>query len=213
MARRTKEEAQQTRAALLDAAEILFQEKGVSRTSLAAIARHAGLTRGALYWHFRNKDDLFTAMMDRVAQPFSAELEELIDRHNDPLPAWLNHVQGGLRKITRDPQTQRVMQIAMQKIEHVPGMELWRDHHARLRRVNVAGDTRIFERSAAARGLTLNALPAELAQGAHGLLVGLIYNWLLARDFDLESVGMTCIHTYLAGMGFSIPDRDPPKAQ
>ncbi|WP_310673256.1 TetR family transcriptional regulator, partial [Burkholderia multivorans] len=53
----------------LDAAEHVFFEKGVSHTSLADIAQHAGVTRGAIYWHFANKSDLFDAMFDRVLLP------------------------------------------------------------------------------------------------------------------------------------------------
>ena len=49
MVRKTKEEAQETRSAILDAAELVFKENGVSRTSLAEIATAAGVTRGAVY--------------------------------------------------------------------------------------------------------------------------------------------------------------------
>jgi len=48
MVRRTKEEAEQTRDQILDAAEILFFERGVAHTSLEQIARAAGVTRGAV---------------------------------------------------------------------------------------------------------------------------------------------------------------------
>ena len=67
MARRTKEDAQATRTALLDAAERVFQQRGVSRTSLNEIAQAAGVTRGALYWHFKDKAALFNAMMEHAA--------------------------------------------------------------------------------------------------------------------------------------------------
>ena len=55
MARRTKEEALATRHALLDAAERVFGRRGVARTSLVEIAEEAGVTRGAVYWHFKDK--------------------------------------------------------------------------------------------------------------------------------------------------------------
>ncbi len=79
MARRTKAEAAATREALLDAAEEVFLDKGVARTSLEQIARHAGLTRGAVYWHFKNKADLFQAMLQRVRMPFQELVEEIGD--------------------------------------------------------------------------------------------------------------------------------------
>lgn len=67
--RRTKEEAERTRCELLAAAERLFLEQGVAHTSLEQIARAAGVTRGALYWHFANKADLFHAMLEQVRLP------------------------------------------------------------------------------------------------------------------------------------------------
>jgi TetR/AcrR family acrAB operon transcriptional repressor len=86
MVRRTKEEAQETRNRILDTAEQVFVKKGVSNTSLAQLAEAAGVTRGAIYWHFRNKADLFDAMMSRVVLP----MEEMAARAGDtwkiPLP-------------------------------------------------------------------------------------------------------------------------------
>ncbi|MCC7151144.1 MAG: TetR family transcriptional regulator, partial [Rubrivivax sp.] len=75
MARRTKQAAQVTRESLLDAAERVFQQRGVSRTALSDIAQAAGVTRGALYWHFKDKAALVNAMMDRVTLPLGAQSE------------------------------------------------------------------------------------------------------------------------------------------
>jgi len=62
MARKTKLEALETRERLLDAGEVVFRQRGVTRTSLAEIAAAAGVTRGAVYWHFKDKAALFHAM-------------------------------------------------------------------------------------------------------------------------------------------------------
>ncbi|OKN92428.1 hypothetical protein AM473_004620 [Pseudomonas aeruginosa] len=69
--RRTKEDSEKTRTAILLAAEELFLEKGVSHTSLEQIARAAGVTRGAVYWHFQNKAHLFNEMLNQVRLPRS----------------------------------------------------------------------------------------------------------------------------------------------
>lgn len=55
MARKTKEDTQATREGILDAAEACFHEHGVARTTLEMIGARAGYTRGAVYWHFKNK--------------------------------------------------------------------------------------------------------------------------------------------------------------
>lgn len=63
MVRRTKENAEQTRNAILDSALDLFYEKGFTRTTFDEIAKRIELTKGAVYWHFRNKADLLTALI------------------------------------------------------------------------------------------------------------------------------------------------------
>ena len=83
MARKTKQEAQATRGHILDAAELVFEEHGVSGATLHDIAQAAGLTRGAIYWHFKGKADLFSAMMDRVRLP----LEQSLQRRDGAAPA------------------------------------------------------------------------------------------------------------------------------
>jgi TetR/AcrR family acrAB operon transcriptional repressor len=55
MARATKEEALETRNRIIDAAEEVMFARGVAQTSLADVADAAGVTRGAIYWHFKNK--------------------------------------------------------------------------------------------------------------------------------------------------------------
>lgn len=66
MARKTKQQARETRQLILDVALRLFSQQGVSSTSLATIAKAAGVTRGAIYWHFKNKSDLFNEIWELV---------------------------------------------------------------------------------------------------------------------------------------------------
>lgn len=63
MARRTKEDAEQTRKEILITALDVFCEKGYSRTTFDEIAKRINLTKGAVYWHFRNKPDIIAALI------------------------------------------------------------------------------------------------------------------------------------------------------
>lgn len=72
MARRTKEESLETRERLLDAALAVFHARGASTPSLSDIAELAGVTRGAVYVHFENKADLFSALCERSLLPMDA---------------------------------------------------------------------------------------------------------------------------------------------
>ena len=58
-----------TRAALLEAARALVREKGYARTTLEEVAARAGMTTGAIYGNFRNRDELFTALGDAYWPP------------------------------------------------------------------------------------------------------------------------------------------------
>src|SRR6185369_2538674 len=118
MARRTKMEAAATRVALLDAAERVFRERGVARTSLAEIAAAAGVTRGAVYWHFRDKADLFEALCERVQLPMEAMLASAGEiRQKDPLGALRALAVNGLVRLATNAQTQAVFDVIFHKCE------------------------------------------------------------------------------------------------
>nr|WP_319494570.1 TetR family transcriptional regulator [uncultured Desulfobacter sp.] len=63
MARKTKKEAQKTRQQILDAALKICSEKGYSKTTFVDVANEIGLTKGAVYWHFKTKPELLAAMI------------------------------------------------------------------------------------------------------------------------------------------------------
>ena len=77
MARKTKEEAAKTRRNILDAAFTVFSDKGFVRATLRDIARAAGVTRGAIYWHFKDKIDLFLALSEEIAASAAVRPEDI----------------------------------------------------------------------------------------------------------------------------------------
>jgi len=74
--RKTKAEAQKTREQLLQSALDTFFLHGVAKTPLQAIARNAGVTRGALYWHFKNKEELFEELFRQTFENFSTTFSD-----------------------------------------------------------------------------------------------------------------------------------------
>src|SRR3569832_1743094 len=111
MARRTKQDALATRDSILDAAELQFEQQGVSRTTLQHIAAEAGVTRGAIYWHFHDKSDLFNAMMEKTVMPLEAVAQNADgSAANDPVGdvrSWLLTVQ---QQTTNNQKTHRVFE-------------------------------------------------------------------------------------------------------
>ena len=203
MVRRSKEDALATRHALLDAAEHVFLAQGVAGTSLNDIAQAAGTTRGAIYWHFKDKADLFNAMMDRVAMPMQCAMS-LVDAQplEDPLPGLKKAMRGALRQTVHDPQTQRVFEVATHMVEYVDSLCAVRERHLEVRDQWTGRFRDVLLRSARVRGVKLSVPAAVAAQGLHALLDGLMQNWLLAPGaFDLEGCAVKAMDAYLRGIG------------
>ncbi|MGE4239250.1 TetR family transcriptional regulator [Ramlibacter sp.] len=205
MVRRTKEEALATRNGLLDAAERVFLDKGVAGTSLNDIAQAAGTTRGAIYWHFRDKADLFNAMMDRVVMPLECAMSGIDSRSgDDPLPALKSALREAFRKTVHDPQTRRVFEVATHKVEYVDSLCAVRARHLRVRHEWGARLAKVLRASASVRGLRLSVPLTVAVQGLQSLIDGLIQNWLLDPGaFDLEVNGGKAVDCYLRGLGLA----------
>ena len=125
--RRTKAEAQQTRETLIQAAIAVFHERGVTHATLDEIARAAGMTRGAVYWHFRDKLDIFSALEERIGLP-NAELGAALrsrletDRGLDPLAELASTIADGLRLLESDDERRKILSILWLRCEYVNGM-------------------------------------------------------------------------------------------
>lgn len=202
MVRRTKEEAEGTRNLLLDAAEQVFNEKGVAHTSLADIASAAGLTRGAIYWHFESKADLFHAMLERVTLPMDAMLDQLsVQQMSTPFTFLHNAAASVLKRVATDEHTRRVFEIISHQCELAGDMAI-----ARTRQLENRADclTKIEQamRAAMAQGDLPSSMNARTAAfGLHSLIDGLISNWVLNPDsFALGDESEFLIGIYLTGL-------------
>lgn len=202
MVRRTKEEAQATRSHILDSAERVFERRGVSRTSLHEVAVAAGVTRGAIYWHFKDKADLLDAMLLRVTLPMEETLQRSTDEAaHEPLQHLRASMTSALTMAATDLQVRRVFEIAMHKIEYVDELIAVRDRHLAARRRCLDAIEREL-RLAMRRGQLARRVPARAAAvGLHALVDGLLRNWMLDPSaFDLVKTGRRAMDTYLAGL-------------
>ena len=203
MVRRTKEDAEETRHQLLEAAQRVFAEKGVSRTSLQDIAQAAGVTRGAIYWHFKNKAELFNAMMDSAVLPMEQALQQIgHDEGQDPLVELERAMLQTMRSIESNARTRAIFEVVTLKVEYVDELLAVKQRHVKCYLDGTQQMQRSLEDAAARRAVTL-AVPATVAaHGLHALMVGLIHTWMLEPSaFKLEAVAQTAIRTYLAGLG------------
>lgn len=191
MVRRTKEQAQETRRRILAAATAVFDTRSWKDVTLEDVASAAGVTRGAVYWHFTGKDSLFRAVCN--ASPLPAEL---IDASivewcgKDPL--------GHLREVT----------LAM--LVDVAVLDGAGDHFAtpssREELVDPGGSLLLRHRTSVdrSRAALRKVLQAAVEQGQlppqtdtelgarlyHGIVAGLLSDWMLSPgSFDLAQEG------------------------
>ncbi|SFM36193.1 TetR family transcriptional regulator [Marinobacter zhejiangensis] len=200
MARRTKEDAQKTREQLLDAAEVVFHHKGVSETSLNDIAAEAGLTRGAVYWHFKNKHDVFVAMLERLDLPLES-LHKALESpdEEDPLGKMREFLLYLVREIANDPKRQRVFEIVFLKCEMTEENEPLIERH-RKGFLDSSGRMRRVLDNAVRRGQLPESLDIDRSiLHLHVQLTGLIYLWLLLpEEFDFEGEAERVIDAYFS---------------
>ena len=83
--RKTKEEAEKTRDNILKSALKVFLKNGYSKTSLAGIAENAGYTRGAVYWHFKDKSEILEKIISKFHERFFSEQNNILESSLDPL--------------------------------------------------------------------------------------------------------------------------------
>ncbi|UYG00919.1 MULTISPECIES: TetR family transcriptional regulator [unclassified Halomonas] len=194
MARKTKAEAAATREALLNAAEEVFFEKGVARTSLEQVARHAGVTRGAVYWHFKNKGDLFMALIERVRMPFQSLVEEVQNVDPDILPLDAVHraCLAGMHRLEQ-PHYQRTLSILLHRCEFfsdINPLEMQNEINEECFDEMLCLFEMAHEQHQLREGLT----PQVSTQLLQATLGGLFHDWLRAPDrYSLSERGAEVI--------------------
>lgn len=111
--RRRARHTADTRAALVAAARQLFGRRGYADTGTEEIVALAGVTRGALYHHFRDKADLFTAVMTEVASKLAAELTEEVLARSE-VSGSFDQLRGGFQAFldaALDPEFQQIVLV------------------------------------------------------------------------------------------------------
>jgi AcrR family transcriptional regulator len=189
--RRTKAEAEETRQNILSAAEQVFFEKGVSNATMEEVATAAGVTRGAIYWHFANKTDLFLELYNTVKIPQEDMVARDIetDQSEDILGDIERVASEWLDVMSIDEQRQRVFAILLRcdyAGDLAPVLERQQevdDYHTKI--LNTA-----FERALNRGQMDARWTPQAATNLLRWTMQGLCSEWLLfGRRFDLPVEG------------------------
>jgi AcrR family transcriptional regulator len=106
-----------SRERLLQAATELFAERGVAATGVETICRRAGVVKSALYWHFRNKQRLVAAVVERAGDRWVEEIRSSVAEAGDPTER-LDRFVAGLRSLAeKHPELLRLLLAAILESE------------------------------------------------------------------------------------------------
>jgi TetR/AcrR family acrAB operon transcriptional repressor len=184
MVRKTKEDAELTRQGIIDAARAVFLARGVTRSTLEHIATEADVTRGAVYWHFKNKTEIFHAIRDQVFLPLMDRMDDslAIESKDDPLTQIENTLCETINELSTNLQMQQTYEIMMIKCEYV-------DEFATVLQQIINNCSNItekiqlaYERAKAQNLLSGTHSPRALALDTHLFFSGLLHMWV--KDFD-----------------------------
>lgn len=187
--RKTKHEADKTRSALLTAAEVLFLERGVAHTSLEQIAKQAGVTRGAVYWHFKNKADLFHAMLNQVRLPTEIIAQRIQQCDpQDPVAGLRNLCLETLASLLVDERKKRIFTIFLRRCEFTAELKEAELQHEAFIKEFILMCTQLFSQQATLKRLRPGVTPHMAAVAFHVLFTGILSDWLRdAEIIDIEN--------------------------
>lgn len=214
MVRKTKEDAEATRAGILDAAELCFLQKGVARTTLEDIAARAGHTRGAVYWHFKNKLEVFEAVMERVESPFLHELDQIAPAINtEPLLALRRFYENALEEFTRNPHARNAVEISLLHCELADETRPILSREQGSAAQTVARVTEALVQAKRLKHLRPHLDPGHCGMTLHCCIGGLLREWLLKPDaIVLQRDGMAMIDTLLSGFASELSPAPPRRS-
>ena len=196
--RRTKEEAEQTRQAILDAAVDVFTDRGVAKATLEGVAKAANVTRGAVYWHFKNKREIFDALRDRLHSPFIQRvLEGLEVEHPDPIGQLQEICTNLLVELDDDEQKRKALTLFLLKCDYSGELAESQAQFNEQKKQKIDSFCRYFEKAQEQGKLAEGADPKMLTIAMNCYLRGIVIEYLETPDeFDIRTYAPALIDLF-----------------
>lgn len=200
--RKTKEEAEVTRERLLDAALKVFSKKGYVSTTLDDISREAGVTRGALYWHFKGgKPDIFENLINERSQGAQMITEKVIAEGGSALHLLERILVSILEYLAEDDDFRAVQEMVILKTEVVPELEESMKKKFRLQHESIRSFADLIKRAQDEGDVRKDIDPEVAAVAALSLMSGVTVVWMMDNSlFPLREYAAPVIHTFIEGL-------------
>ena len=186
--RRTKEEAAITRATLLRTALSVFSAKGYVAATLDDVAKAAKVTRGAIYWHFKSKADLYNTLVQEFSARGAAVVQQAVVEGGTLIEILRRVFVRQCALIEEDKEARAVMELALFKTGLAPELQPGRRKQLQAGVALVAGLTDAMRHGIAQGTLRNDMDPAYVARAFLAFENGAIQLWLASpRSFSLKA--------------------------
>lgn len=199
--KKTAAEAAETRQAILRAALSVFSQRGYAATTLDQVARAAGVTRGAVYWHFANKAALYQALLQSYGDRAGPILQQAAAEGGDFLTILRRILTRLLARLEEDGELRAVMELSLFKTEHSDELaQVVATQRAGTRDV-VAQLAGVMQQGIAAGALRADGDPFDIARGFLAYQQGLFMLWLAdPESFSLRARAAALADLFIGGI-------------
>ena len=199
--RRTKEEAAITREQLLKKALATFSKKGYAATTLEDIAREAEVTRGAIYWHFGSKAELYNTLIREYSNRGGVIMQQAASEGGTLVDIVRRVFVRQLQAVEEDTALRALIELQLFKTGLVPELEEGRQQQIEGSAGLVEMLAGIMEQGVQAGLLRSDVDPKEMARAYLGFQNGLIHLWLTApNQFSLKNSSDSFADILMAGL-------------
>jgi TetR/AcrR family transcriptional regulator, acrAB operon repressor len=177
MVRKTKEDAEKTRKDIIDSARAVFHQCGVSRSTLEKIAKTAGVTRGAVYWHFKDKAALFFAMREDVFTPMNERIDSFLfsASYANPLDAIEAALKEFFRVLEDCAVVREVFEIMISRCEYVDEFASVQEEVGRPAQEFLKKIEGVYQQAAEKGALRADLYPLTMAADTWAFTSGLLH--------------------------------------
>ena len=190
-----------TRATLLKAALAAFSAKGFAAATLDDVAKAAKVTRGAIYWHFKSKADLYNTLIQEFSARGAAVVQQAVAEGGTLLEILRRVFVRQCALIEEDKEARAVMELALFKTGLDPELQAGRKQQVEAGRVLLEGITGAMQQGVAQGVLRNDMDPADMARAFIAFENGVIQLWLVSpRSFSLKDHAESFAEILLDGL-------------
>jgi len=199
--RRTKEEAAVTRATVLKAALSVFSAKGYAAATLDDVAAAAKVTRGAIYWHFKGKADLYNTLIEEMSARGASVVQQAVAEGGTLIDILRRVFVSQCALIEEDEEARAVMELALFKTGLDPDLQAGRIKQVEAGNALIAGIADAM-RMGVSQGILRDDMdPTDMARAFIAFENGAIQQWLASpKSFSLKKSAESFAEILIKGL-------------